>query len=291
MKSYDLAFSLGFSCGTTQALRAAGLQFASFPLDWVGVPSLAVSVRAVEGGFAHWLEADDLKLVDVCHGVGFCTRIYLNVRTGFGFSHEFSDFRRFEKSYPDVKDMYDRRIERFLRQTESVKRILAVYVEHADREALPERELQTALAQLRGRFPQAVVDLLYVYEDASCRAPAVRRDADGLTMVAADYRQVEDGRVTQFVNVGLLASWLKSHVTVSDVRTADERRKFSADARQAANGRWGEDKGVLRRWLNHRIYKLYRHLERVMIRRGLAQKERPVWFWDGMDSAEVGRWR
>ena len=85
MKSYDLAFSLGFSCGTTQALRAAGLQFASFPLDWVGVPSLAVSVRAVEGGFAHWLEADDLKLVaEILQRHPGKVPVYVNFRNSLG---------------------------------------------------------------------------------------------------------------------------------------------------------------------------------------------------------------
>ena len=38
---YDFVFSLGQACTCSMTLRHAGLQFASFPLDWVSGGSLA----------------------------------------------------------------------------------------------------------------------------------------------------------------------------------------------------------------------------------------------------------
>ena len=51
MKEYDLAFSLGSSCGVSQALRAAGLQFASYPLDWLGSRDVRRVAKVVAGNF------------------------------------------------------------------------------------------------------------------------------------------------------------------------------------------------------------------------------------------------
>ena len=81
MKSYDLAFGCGFSCGVTSALREAGLQFASFPFDWTATPSFIKAAKTIAEGFDHWLEKEDLELVDVKHS-GINKRIYANRRTG-----------------------------------------------------------------------------------------------------------------------------------------------------------------------------------------------------------------
>lgn len=288
-REYDLAFSLGFSCGCSQALRAAGCQFASYPIDWAGSLGLAFGVEAVCNDFARWLDAEDLCLVDVSHDSGFCTRVYLNDRTGFGFSHEFSDFQPFAKTYPKVKASYDRRIARFLETLRSSGRILAVYVEHPTRARMPASELTNAVGRLRHKCASSKVDFLYFYEDPSLKVPKVMFDADGITVVAADYRQFEDGVVTQYLNVELLARFLRERIAVIDRRTDEERRKFASDCRLSASGRWGYDKSAFRRWLNSRAYKLYRHFERLLRRKGLIHPKRPVWFWDDRWIREHGR--
>ena len=48
MKTYDFIFSLGASCAVSMSLRDAGLQFASFPFDWIGSPGLLHEVEMVE---------------------------------------------------------------------------------------------------------------------------------------------------------------------------------------------------------------------------------------------------
>ena len=67
-KTYDIAFSMGFSCGGSLALRKAGLQFSSYPLDWIGAPGVVRSAKMVAAGFPNWFEKGDLHLVDVRGG-------------------------------------------------------------------------------------------------------------------------------------------------------------------------------------------------------------------------------
>ena len=65
MKEYDFAFSCGYSCAVTEALRAADLQFASFPFDWTASPGFRRCAKMIADDFKGWMEKDDLELVDI----------------------------------------------------------------------------------------------------------------------------------------------------------------------------------------------------------------------------------
>lgn len=280
-KEYDFAFSLGYCCGVTQALRAAGLQFASYPLDWLGSPSLRRSVEVVADGFRDWLRQEDLRLVDVLHGPGFGTRVYLNARTQLGFSHEFPDTLPLEESFPKVKRTYDRRVERFLSRLASSRRILAVYLEDAARPRVPVAELRPLRDLLQSRCPNAELDLVYFYEDPSCREPKVVSDADGLVAVAADYQVLEGGQVTQYVKLPVLVSLLRSRASLAGGgENAADARRYADEMRKNHALRWGPDVSWGRRWLNQRAYKLFRMLEKHLIRKGLIHREALIRFWE-----------
>ena len=60
VKAYDLIFGLGAGCSVSQSLRDAGLQFASYPLDWIAAPGIMQGVEAIERGFEGWFEREDL---------------------------------------------------------------------------------------------------------------------------------------------------------------------------------------------------------------------------------------
>ena len=285
MKEYDFVFSLGFSCGTSQALRAAGLQFASYPLDWVGAHDILCSVQAVETDFVGWLDADDLELSDVRHGVGFLTRAYLNRRTQIGFSHEFSDFQPFATMLPKVRDSYERRADRFRETLRMSRRILAVWAEPPMNVAPAMSAYREALSRLRAKLAPAEVDLIAFFESPGCGAPHETASGEGLTVVAADYRKMDGGVLTHFVDFQQFEAYLRPRVSTRDPRTEEERKSYARSTRTNSTLRWGADKTRFRRWLNQRAYKLYRHLERVLQRRGLVQTEGPLWFWEDLRQA------
>jgi len=279
MKEYDFIFSLGFACGASQSLRAAGLQFASYPLDWIGTPGLSASVDVVLSDFAHWLDVDALRLIDVCHGPGFGTRCYLNEKTRIGFCHEFPDTKPFSEGYPGVKATYDRRIARFFDRMKESRRILAVYAERPTTPRLTDEELERELNRLRERYPSAELDLVYFFEDEHTHCPEVRACRNGLTVVAADYRKMEDGVPTQFVEIPVLARWFRDNLSVPPASQSSDKTRVTAEMKTVHSLRWGPDKSRFRRWLNQRAYKAYRHLERLLRRRGLIHSEPPLYFW------------
>ena len=278
MKNYDFIFPLGFSCGATQALRAAGLQFASYPLDWVGSPGIVQSAQVVVDGFSGWFEADDLKLWDVRHGPGFNTRIYRNQKNGFGFSHEFSDFFPFKVTYPKVRETYDRRSARFLERFASAKKILAVYMEIPFRGCPDVAQIAEARRLLQLKAPSAKIDMLVFYAEPGVQVPEVRSETDGITIVACDYRKFDEGEITHFVEYGLLVPYLKANYAITDTRTEEDCKAYEAVLKNNDTWRWGIGKSRLRQWWNQRVYKLYRGLEKYLQKCNLIDKEGPLWF-------------
>ena len=87
------------------------------------------------------------------------------------------------------------------------------------------------------------------------------------------------GETLHYVEWGPLAAFLKANFRVPDPRTDEEKRKFARFERVSDDMRWGPDKSRFRRWLNKHMYKTYRSVEQMLIKRGLVQKEGPFWFW------------
>lgn len=278
-KTYDLAFGLGYSCGASQALRDAGLQFASFPLDWVGSPGVVQSAEMVVNGFAHWTDRDALELVDVRRGSGFNTRIYRNRITGFGFSHEFGDFQSFDESYPKVVKMYERRIERLSDLLKRSKRVLLVYLEIPFRACAEREGILRARRLLAEKYPNAAFDLLYVFEDPACAGPRVVSEEDGVTVLSLDYRMFDHGEVTHFVRTDALAAYLRRNVVVRDYRTKADLTRRQATFEGDVMCRWGR-KGTMRSLANRWAFRIFCHLEKYLMARGLVQREGPLWFVD-----------
>ena len=277
-KTYDLALSLGYSCGVSKALREAGLQFASFPLDWVAVPDIVRSAEIVASDFAHWIDREALELFDVRRGSGFNTRVYFNRLTGIGFSHEFGDFQSFAESYPKVVEMYSRRIARLKGLLEKSRRVLLVFLELPFRQCAAAADLARARELLSSRYPNASFDLVYVYEDPAASSPRVVSEKDGVTVLALDYRMFDHGEITHFVRSDSLTEYLRRNVTVCDYRTDAERERRRSVFESDTMCRWGR-KGTMRSLVNRWAFRIFRHLEKYLMARGLVQREGPLWFF------------
>ena len=78
--TYDLIFSIGEACSCSQCLREAGLQFASFPWDWIAFPDLPGRAELMGNGYRDWLEREDLEFVGP--GAGSGKALYRNRRNG-----------------------------------------------------------------------------------------------------------------------------------------------------------------------------------------------------------------
>lgn len=270
-RTYDIAFSMGFSCGGSLALRKAGLQFASYPLDWIGAPGVVRSAKMVAAGFPNWFEKGDLHLVDV-RGGSFQNYVYLNRRTRFGFPHDFSRFQTFKESYPAVAEKYARRIARFLPALEAAKSALVVYVERPIDRRVKDAELVEARGILSERYPETSFDLVYFHRVAGSDVFYEESVADGITAVACEYAQMDHGEISHAIEWGVQARYLGERFRLAKVPDAAAEAAYEASRKAARRLRFG---GKVDEWK----YRVYRKLERDLQEKGLVPRDRPLWFY------------
>jgi len=276
MKTYDFIFSLGYACAVTQALRDIGLQRGSYPFDWIGSGSPLMGARMVANDFFDWFNREDLRLWDVRFEGGFIARVYKNMRTGFGFSHEFSNAEPIEMTYDAVKEKYDRRIARFREKMAVSKRILAIYLEVSRKARTLDADLVETRRILCEKYPHAEIDLLYIYEDETCKTAEVVSSSDGITVVKAHYRTMQDGQVMHIADRRQIVDYLRANVTIVDAMSEAEIRALDAEKRWQLRKRLGRNR--LERWVNKKLKQWYRDLEVYLIGQKLMPDDRPLWF-------------
>ena len=277
VKKYDLAFGCGFSCGVTQALREANMQFASFPFDWTATPSFPRAARMVATDFAHWMDRDDLALVDVRHS-GINKRIYLNRRTGFGFVHDFSLFMSEDDAFAFESAKYARRIARLEKELAAARRVLAVCVEWQFLPPLKAETLAETKRIFETRYRNAAFDLVYFHAVDGATEARVESDADGVTVVGCEYRKyMPDGTLHHEIDNSQIAAFLKANFAVPDTRSDEAKAKYAAEWKRQDAARW-RGRNVLETFVNRTAFRQYRKLEKFLARKGLVPPERPLWF-------------
>ena len=277
-KVYDLAFSLGFSCGGTDALRNAGLQFASYPLDWIGAPSVLASAGMIVRRFDGWLQKEDLELFDVRYGK-MNRRVFRNRRTGYGFPHDFPVGSTLEEAYPEVARKYARRIDRFLQEFSAAKRVLMIYIDRPINARAADAELVEARRILAEAYPQAEIDLIYFYIDGSEGGFRETPVASGVTAVACDYRKYLGKEISHEVAYRKIAGYLGGVAEVIDRGSEAERTAYSEKHAENKRTRFSAGGSFWTAKLAKIEYRLYRRLERRLIAAGVLPPERPLWFY------------
>jgi len=276
MKEYDFIFSLGATCAVSQSLRDAGLQFASFPFDWIGSPGLLRDVEMVETRFDGWFEKADLRLWDVRHEEGAVQRVYKNMRTSFGFPHEFTNAFTFEEGYDETKAKYDRRIERFYKSVKSAKRALGIYLEIATRPRLSDEAISEAHRRLAAQFPETALDLLYLCEDPTHRDVRVVSESGGVAVASADYAKFLDGVPMHTVDRSEIVKFIRENFTVAGHDIVGEKARYEAEQKRLRKKHWG--KGRCEQWINRKLFKTYRRLQDYLIGQNILPGDRPCWF-------------
>lgn len=270
MQKFDMAFSMGFSCGGTMALRKAKLQFASYPLDWIGAPGIVQSARMIEGGFAGWFEKEDLQLVAV-RGGSFQNNVYQNRKTRFGFPHDFPRFFRFEEKYLETAAKYARRVERFMKELGAAKTALAVYIERPINPRATDADLVEAKRILEAKFPAVKFELVYFFVDRGRKDFGETAVADGITAVACDYVQLDHGEISHAIDWDVQFRYFRDRFAVEDRRSDEEKAGYAegkkADRRKKFGGKLNEIK-----------YRIYRKLEKELQEKGLVPRDFPLWF-------------
>lgn len=281
---FDFVFPLGAGCSCSMMLREKGLQLASFPLDWVGTPDfgaagdIRVKAELVANGFRGWFLEENLERAPKYDSPKFVS--YLDRGTGLYFTHDFGHGADIHREYPDASAKYARRIERFHKLLSDARSVLAVWVNDP---RIPgevgDEDVAYCLDVLGRAYPRAKFKIVVVNCAHGVKPEEMRRSVgDGFESYAFDYRVVTEGEPTWDIRRDLFAP-LFERFEVRDYRTRSER---SANARRerARDMEKFHATSSLDLLLTKMKFKLYRHLQRSLERKGVidcnTQNQTPV---------------
>lgn len=236
---YDFVFSLGSACLCTETVRAAGLQYASYPLDWTRGGTLRERADLVASGFAHWFEEFDFERIENPDAFGHDP--YRNKVTGMVFPHEFTKGVPLARSYPEVRARYDRRVSRLEAKLRAGGDVLVVWIVDPQDSTSPvmPADASYALERLSARYSSARFKL-FVVDFAKGIPMDSRREmrGDGFHIVAFDYKRYGANEPAWSVRPELLLPLfvgLRAH----DYRNRVERQKKAVADRLKKYGRLG----------------------------------------------------
>ena len=266
-QKYDLAFSLGAACACSQMLRLAGLQYASFPYDWIGGVSFMDRISLLESGFAGWPRPEDFRVAGTQPN-GW--PVVEDARWHFTYLHDFPPGSAVERQCAAVCEKYVRRQKRLTSLIASARRVLAVYVGLPEHTPEPLEHLVEARARLERRFAPARFDLLCF----DCPAEvdfADRKDfvaAPGVRRISFDYRDYRPGKQKYEAAYGFLARHFMRGYAVRDYRSPQERERYKAKQRAKALVRFGAS-GAVGLFINRLEYRIWRHFAKMLSRKGI----------------------
>ena len=276
---FDFIFALGSGCACSRMLRERALQFASFPLDWVGGISFAVGagegLRRTTGvlvsDFANWFREENLVRIPDYDSSRYDA--YRDRGTGLYFTHDIPRGGDLHACHPSARERYERRIARFAALAGSAKKMLAVWVsDPRDPGEIGEEDVCAALAALRGRYPQAEVRLFVAgCKEGTPPERAVVKRGDGWELFLFDYRVFTEGERTWDVRTELFAPLFDRFEAV-DYRTRAEKRA-NAKRERAREYEKFRATSPLDLLLTKMRFKLYRHLRRKLERKGVLAEQ------------------
>ncbi len=227
MFKYDLIVPLGYACSCSQILRRAGLQLASFPWDWVGVPPPSERCRLICTGFKGWMNLEDLKWAGKNDTFGH--EEVRNARTGLIIMHDFAAGKTIEEQYPAITAKYERRIARLDRLLNESRRVLLVHIETpVSPGLLPPEDCRKAMETMSAKYPGAKFDFLLVSLEPG-RAIEDRVDETplpGVRRIAFDFKARAADAPAYGIEIDMVANLLKREYSVRDYRTKDEIAAF-----------------------------------------------------------------
>ena len=247
-RKYDLALAMGYACSCAQALRAAGLEFASFPFDWaapLGPNTLVGLVETICNDFANWFEKEDLILSPQDELANWETSeadAYHNRRTGYFFPHDFARGSDFDKVYGKVAEKYRRRIARLYELLKSAKCVLLVRIDSPVQGFVTTAEsCVDARARLMAKFPGVAFDFIYLTIDPS-RSFAERLEekvSEGVLHISFDYVCHRPGAPGYMTETHQVVKVLQARAKVRDYRTREERQDYVRKRRQTRWAKYG----------------------------------------------------
>ena len=244
---YDLVVGFGKACSCSQTLRRAGLQFLSFPMDWItptfGQPGWDHDLRhradVLASGFGGWLRIEDFEFHgNHTNGMGK----YWNTRHGLMFLHDFPADVPLNESFPSVAAKYARREKRLLGLIGKSSRVLIARLDRPDLDyRTPLDDCRYARELLSKTFAPTTFDLLLVQPDPG--VPPERASLEtvepGIFRLSFAYRDIRPGADAAIPRLDLTSAVVERFFSVREYRTAEEIAAHRAKKRQKRWAKYG----------------------------------------------------
>ena len=198
---FDIIYSLGLDCACAKYLIKFGLRSCSGPFDWLSGANFSTRMNLILNDFSGFFEKDEIKLLTPSKDktMNFRTDDYHNIAKGFAYYHDFRSGIPFDEEYLNVKQKYDRRIKRFLRNINEKKKVLLVY--HAHFETVPNYVCIEYCKKLEQKFNKPIY-LVIIENDFSKSSSEI--EIQNLTPHLTKYKLLteEKGKDGIYTNMG-----------------------------------------------------------------------------------------
>lgn len=169
IKEYDLIFSLGGSCAAACQIDRRKMRFASLPLDYTFVKKepriLENLARCFDNNFVDFLLKENLyELEGADRGDDHNGKMqYGDSLVKYRWVNHFPRPITEEGAYEEVKEVIDRRIERWLQFLSESKKVLAIFTNATE---IPLETFETLTKSLKKRFPKLEIEYKYIKFEA-----------------------------------------------------------------------------------------------------------------------------
>ena len=156
------------------------------------------------------------------------------------------------------------------------KKVFVAYVERPINQRASDADLLEAKRTLEGKFPGVEFELVYFFHaDGIAKERMV---APGVTAVDCSYRRMMNGEVWHEIDYDGITEWLRANVSVADPRSEAEKAAYAESSRSAKRKRFAGEGNPLKRRINELQYRLYRHLDEALQKKGILPREKALWF-------------
>ena len=178
-KKYEIVYSIGRDCACSMYMKSAKLRICSGPFDWLTNASFETRIDCIINDFKDFLNFADLAPLqkspnlqndDTCD-------YYQNVRNGFFYYHDFPVGVALEQSFPQVKEKYQRRINRFYKKISEKDNVLLIWFSHHTN--TPDKVILDASKRMCEKFGKQI-DFLIIEHSENTDVPIERQLAPNI---------------------------------------------------------------------------------------------------------------
>lgn len=211
-QTYDLVFSLGAVCFCTHVLRRMNLQLASYPFDWLFGSNLLDRLDMLSNHLEHFIELKDLEYSYTENSI-FCDAYY-NKSNDLTFNHDFPKGVDVKDSYDEVRQKYDRRIQRLFDNIDKAQKVLVVFIERPNVEnSASYEDFALRAEKIRDKYKGKQIDFLYVCPDnqMEIKTYKISEFKKGIIKVTSNYHSPKKEAFDRAPDLHFLRIFLKKY--------------------------------------------------------------------------------